>query len=547
MVDFVAYVVAELSSKRLSKSAAFELIRQFSARPAAAGSGALHPLLQVNVSDLDHLAFRSCLSGSEPFLADHRVVFPAGAASVLPAVAYLEMARAAVQQAVPAAARGQMLELRHCVWAQPLVVRAATTVSIELTPNIDGGIDYDVLSGDGEQQTEHCQGHAQFIAPVPPPRLDVSGLQAQMQRGSLGTAEVYAAFDAMGLRYGPAHQAVQRVHQGEGQVLARLELPELLRAQAGLYVLHPSLLDGALQAAIGLMDGDTRARLPFAVDVVRVFAACPPVAWVWLRQAAGSAGDDVVSKLDIDLCDADGVVCVQMRGFSARALAPADEARGVLRAVPHWQAAVPDAHASAWTQHTAIVCELAGVEAAALQTALADTTFHVLTARGGDLAQRYSDQAVDCLEILQTLLAARPVGPQLLQLAVAASGEAAVFAGLGALLKTAARENPLLQVQLVHVAHASDAATLAQQLQQARVHGGETQLRFDRAGGGVEVLRWQEPAAVDVPPVFKEHGVYLISGGLGGLGTIFAREILQQTRHARVILSGRSAAAGVRR
>ncbi len=548
MVNFVEYVVAELKSKRLSKSAAFELIKQFSARPVAASGGdAVHPLLQVNVSDLDHLAFRSRLSGSEPFLADHRVVFPTGAAPVLPAVAYLEMARAAVQQAVPAAARGQMLELRHCVWAQPLVVRTPTTVSIELAPNVDGGIDYDVLSGDGEQQTEHCQGHAQFVALTPAPHLDIAGLQARMQRGSLQTAEVYAAFDAMGLRYGPAHQAVQRVYQGEGQVLARLELPPPLRAQADRYVLHPSLLDGALQAAIGLMDGETRARLPFAVDVVRVFAACPPVSWVWLRQTASSAGDDAVSKLDIDLCDADGVVCVQMHGFSARALAPADDARGVLRAIPHWQAAVPDAHATAWTQRAVIVCELAGVETVALQATLADTACHVLNARdGGDLAQRYSDHAVVCLEILQALLAAKPAGPQLLQLAVAATGEATVFAGLGALLKTAARENPHLQVQLVLVAQDSDAAALARQMQQAQACAGETQLRVDRAGA-VEMLRWQEQAAVDAPPVFKEHGVYLISGGLGGLGSIFAREILRQTRHARVILSGRSAAAGVRR
>jgi polyketide synthase PksN len=549
MVNFVEYVVAELKSKRLSKSAAFELIKQFSARPVAAGGGdAVHPLLQVNVSDLDHLAFRSRLSGSEPFLADHRVVFPAGAAPVLPAVAYLEMARAAVQQAVPAAARGRMLELRHCVWAQPLVVRDPTTVSIELAPNADGGIDYDVLSGDGEQQTEHCQGHAQFVAPVAAPGLDIAGLQARMQRGSLATAEVYAAFDAMGLRYGPAHQAVQQVFRGEGQVLARLELPPSLRAQAASYVLHPSLLDGALQAAIGLMDGETRARLPFAVDVVRVFAACPSTSWVWLRHAPGGSGDDAVSKFDIDLCDANGEVCVQMHGFSARTLAPAAAAddSGVLRAVPYWQAAVPDAQPGVWAQREVIVCELGAVDAAVLQTALGDTTCHVLSAHAGDPAQRYGDHAVACLQIVQARLAAAPAAPLLLQLAVAATGEGAVFAGLAALLRSASRENPLLQAQLVLVADDTDATALAQQLQQARTHGGETRLRAGRTGGAIEVLRWREQEATDAPPVFKEHGVYLISGGLGGLGAIFARDILQQTRHARVILTGRSAATGAR-
>ena len=61
--------------------------------------------------------------------------------------------------------------------------------------------------------------------------------------------------------------------------------------------------------------------------------------------------------------------------------------------------------------------------------------------------------------------------------------------------------------------------------------------------GGRQVLRWQEVAADrEKPPMaFQERGVYLITGGLGGLGVLFAQEILEQTREARVVLTGRSA------
>src|SRR5205814_1149873 len=45
----------------------------------------------------------------------------------------------------------------------------------------------------------------------------------------------------------------------------------------------------------------------------------------------------------------------------------------------------------------------------------------------------------------------------------------------------------------------------------------------------------------ETPPIaFKDAGVYLITGGLGGLGVLFANEILSQTAEARVVLSGRS-------
>src|SRR5205085_2166392 len=44
------------------------------------------------------------------------------------------------------------------------------------------------------------------------------------------------------------------------------------------------------------------------------------------------------------------------------------------------------------------------------------------------------------------------------------------------------------------------------------------------------------------PPIaFDDRGVYLITGGLGGLGLLFAKEIVARTSNARVILTGRSA------
>ncbi|MGH8082619.1 MAG: SDR family NAD(P)-dependent oxidoreductase, partial [Lysobacter sp.] len=45
------------------------------------------------------------------------------------------------------------------------------------------------------------------------------------------------------------------------------------------------------------------------------------------------------------------------------------------------------------------------------------------------------------------------------------------------------------------------------------------------------------------PVAFKEGGCYLITGGAGGIGLQFAREILAQCRSARIVLAGRSALA----
>jgi polyketide synthase PksL len=116
MTDFVEYIVSEMKSRRLSKDRASALIAQFHARPAAAGQGGfLHPMLHRNTSDLSEQRFSARFDGQEPFLRDHQVQ----GQKVLPGVAYLEMVRAAIEQAVPDVPQASIVELRDVMWVQP--------------------------------------------------------------------------------------------------------------------------------------------------------------------------------------------------------------------------------------------------------------------------------------------------------------------------------------------------------------------------------------------------------------------------------------------
>src|ERR1700723_812834 len=87
------------------------------------GGTKLHPLLHRNTSDLMEQRYSAEFSGEEFFLADHEVKGEwGGREKVLPGVAYLEMARAAVGMASGGKGEGGVLEWRHVVWAQPRVV-----------------------------------------------------------------------------------------------------------------------------------------------------------------------------------------------------------------------------------------------------------------------------------------------------------------------------------------------------------------------------------------------------------------------------------------
>src|SRR6267154_550487 len=134
MIDFIEYVVAELKSKRLSKAGAAALVRQFSVRSTApAAASVLHPLVHRNTSDLSEQRYSSTFTGEEFFLTDHQVRAEGHTGQkVLPGVAYLEMARAAIGQAAPVRPESMVLELRNSVWVQPIVVSESRQINIAL-------------------------------------------------------------------------------------------------------------------------------------------------------------------------------------------------------------------------------------------------------------------------------------------------------------------------------------------------------------------------------------------------------------------------------
>ncbi|MFZ5635022.1 MAG: SDR family NAD(P)-dependent oxidoreductase [Pseudomonadota bacterium] len=527
----------------------------------------LHPLLHENTSDLDAQRYTSVFDGEEFFLADHRIRGADGASlRVLPGVAYLEMARAAVAQALPQRPHDAALELRNTVWAQPAIVDGATRVHIALSPNDDGGIDYDIHGDVAEEHADreaapiHCQGTVRFDDALSE-RLDPVALRARMGRDRIDAEALYATCARMGLLYGPRFRGVVALHRGEGEVLAELRLPAGAAREG--FVLHPSLMDSALQAAVGLIEGGAeQSRLPFALERLRVVAPCVPEMQAWIRYAEGSGPRDAVVKLDIDLCDAHGNVCVQMHGFSWRFASlsamsipmQSQDARqapaGLLLAVPAWEPVAPAAPAQAEPAHAhrpTLLCELPKVDPRRLSVALGGDECVALSAMpNAPVAERYRHHAVACFERIKALLERRLEGRTLLRVVVPDEGEQAVFAGLSGLLKTASLENPLLTTQLVRVPAQIASKALAERLQQATLLAHEPVLRF--RGERCEAPRWREaPADVEPMPDYAANGVYLITGGLGALGLLFARDILDRAPGAHVVLGGRSVLTEERR
>lgn len=547
-MKYSEFVLRELTAGRLSKIQALHLLKY--AQAPMASVPALHPLLHRNTSDFSGQRFSVAFSGDEFFLRDHVMT----GRRLLPGVVCLEMARAAVARSLDEAATA--LELRDVTWLRPVVADDGVALDIELAVRDDGGIEFDVRSADGA--TLHVQGLVVTSAPADLSVVDIAGLRARCDR-SVEASACYRFFSAAGLDYGPAHRGLTELNLGVDAaggafVLARVALPACVATTRDDYVLHPSVLDSALQAAVALLLGETdaseaapglRPMLPFVLERLQIAGPTPASAWVYLR-TRGRVSSSTLT-LDVDVCDEAGRVCVRLQGLTSRVLG--SEAAQTALLTQRWEArpAVPVA-ASASTHWVCVDAAYAARLEALRASGVAARWLALPTVTD---VQTLGAAWESVFALVREGLADQPTVPIRLQVLTARHGPAwgehhgALLGAVSGLLKSAALENPLFQGQVIELGNDADAALL---LRAVRENTGTSDAQVRYRGGDREVLNLcplDPPAAPPVP--WRDGGVYWITGGIGGLGLIVAGEILRHTQGARLVLTGRSAPDAARR
>ncbi|MEK4432035.1 SDR family NAD(P)-dependent oxidoreductase [Paenibacillus sp. FSL M7-0802] len=519
----------------------------------------IHPLLQRNTSDIYGLQFSSIFTGKEFFLSDHVI----RGQKLLPGVAYLEMARAAVEQVAGSPEdKWTSIRLKDVDWIRPVVVgEESVDVSIGLYPQDGGEIAYEIYSKSGATDTElvvHSEGRAVIVPVAEVPAIDIKTLLEQCSLGSVSSRQCYEAFAAMQISYGPGHQGIEKIYIGVGQALAKLSLPSSVYHTMEHYVMHPSLMDSALQATIGLImsAGDRKASikpaLPFALEELEVFNRCISEMWAWIRNSEDSRQDGPLQKLDIDLCDEQGNVCVRMKGFLSRVAEGGtggpDEwtAPETLMLEPVWeeQAIALEGTAPDYQQHLVILCEPGYISGEIIESQMNGVQCLILQSEEKSIDARFRTYATQVFAAIQHILKTESKGKTLVQLVVPVQDHQQVFSGLSGLLKTAWLENPVLVGQLIEMDVEQDPAGMINILQENSRGSIEPHIRYQ--SGRRHVAVWTEikasGEAISIP--WKDRGVYLITGGTGSLGLIFAEEITRQARDTALILVGRSPLRG---
>ncbi len=276
-----------------------------------------HPLLGARLRSARPTWENAAGTDDTEYLRQHIVQ----GAVVCPGAAYVEMALAA-RTAIDGPTSMVVRDVEF-LKALRLSVEAATPMQFVL--DADGHFEI-FASGPGEGTSWACHARGVVAATrrAEDQHVDLDHLRAQCP-DETATDTFYDRMSGRGLAYGPAFRGIHRLWAANRQALASISTPEV--GDVAPYCVHPALLDAAFQVLVGAADSDAALAagghlfLPTGIREVRFHARPGGAFWVTavVREVTAST---VLG--DLRIVGADGQVCVEFVGFTARLVAVAD-------------------------------------------------------------------------------------------------------------------------------------------------------------------------------------------------------------------------------
>jgi polyene macrolide polyketide synthase len=564
---------------------------------ASIGQGSVdHPLLGavVELADGRGWLFTGRLSlESHPWLADHAVL----GIVLLPGTAFVELALHAGQRTGYGC-------LANLTLQAPLVLEERGAQIQVAVGEIDesGCRSVEIYSRPDEDVDEYEAPWVLHAAGALAPAEDVERAGEWMERQAVVLAGewppagaerveldgLYEVLAGSGLEYGPAFQGLHAAWRCGEEVYAEVALPDQEHARAGLFGVHPALLDAALHSAFLAMESSGRGveqgvRLPFVWGDVELHAAGARL----LRVCASVVGPDALSFCAVDEGGA-LLATVERLVVRTASVEQLEGSRGVPRESLfglEWLPATPPPSADGGPARgwAALGGERGWLAGGLLEAGASDGRVHEsLGALREALEQGESTPAmvlVDCaggagepdgdlpevvrgtlgsvLGLMQEWLVDEQFAESRLVLvtrgAVAGGADerGLAQAPVWGLVRSAQSESPgrfvLVDVDgersswesLAALVERGERAEMGQQL--ALRDGAVLAPRLTRAAnvGSAAGGRPEAAGSEDDAPIFDGEGTVLITGGTGGLGSLLARHLIVKHGVRSLLLVGR--------
>ncbi|MBI4995371.1 MAG: SDR family NAD(P)-dependent oxidoreductase [Rhodocyclales bacterium] len=356
----------------------------------AAASG--HPLLGMRLAAAGiraHIFEGS--SAACPWLEDHRIF----GTLVLPGAAVLDIFAAA------ASAVGGVTPMRLASFTmeRPLVLpetgEPAARWQTVVEPAEHDGLRLELFEYQATTSGEEPQWLRIATASAFKADADNVARIAHTEISTVASDRIYERFAGLGVDFGPGFRLLHQVSRGTGSAQAWVELPGDLQTNAGGHVLHPVLLDAALQlcsvAAVAADDAQVPAQVMLPLGADRVLLRPCAAQRLLARALVVESGErSLVASLTLETADGELVAAIEGMRF-ARADRNAFARHG---AVDPWLYQVAW-HATPMTAAAADASAQGGWLVLADRSGVGDALVAELSARGGQCLRVYAGSAAE--------------------------------------------------------------------------------------------------------------------------------------------------------
>lgn len=214
-----------------------------------------------NLSMQSGLVFENKLFESSPLLDDHRI----NGKALLPGVAYIEMALEAAQRLEP----GTSYRVTDMLWLSPLAVTGRREIRVKIK-RANSAYQFEIESGIDEQIIHSTGKLVKESGNRPLKRVDIEKEKSGLDK-VVTAEELKSYFAERGVDYGDYYNRLERVLTSPKTALSRLKLSKEESDQSANYIVHPALLDGAVQTAAALLIQQSSKNslfMPFSIESV---------------------------------------------------------------------------------------------------------------------------------------------------------------------------------------------------------------------------------------------------------------------------------------
>ncbi|MGC6177123.1 alpha/beta fold hydrolase [Lacrimispora sp. 38-1] len=242
------------------------------------------------------------LSSKENIISDHVI----DDKKIFPGVGYIEMAYQAAMQVL----KNKRLVFERVFWLHPLIVDGEKQKIYLVLRRTDNKLVFEIKNSHEAASTIYAKGELAEASDnsIQDECIPIDEILNRCNE-KLNSAEIYQQYEKSGIRYGEFFKGITKVYRNSEEAIGSIKLP----SGEGLdhYTLHPSLLDSALQTISCISKENGKIYLPYVLGKLEIVRPLKTEMYAYVKP-------DGKNSYKILVTDEYGNVCFKFSDYTFR-------------------------------------------------------------------------------------------------------------------------------------------------------------------------------------------------------------------------------------